>query len=71
VNRRAPVQAEDGKPQGTVSWEEHCKAWEVYAAKYGSSQDAECIAGRYGFGYVEMTRFLGRESETRKPWGAK
>lgn len=67
--RRAPVQASyesrgrPRKPAGTVAWWEHEKAWEDYGARY-SSQDAERIAERGGFGYWEMTDHLGHEPTT-------
>lgn len=63
--RRAPVQGDrgikDGEPgrhAGTIAWWEHEKAWEAYDRKYGG-QSAERIAARAGFGYVELTKFLG------------
>lgn len=48
---------------GTVSWEEHCEAWAGYAKRY-SGQDAEKIAERGGFGYDEMTEYMGHEPKT-------
>lgn len=66
--RRAPVQGDIGlKGPGTVSWEEHCEAWSVYAACYGRSQDPEVIAQRGGFGYHELRMFLGRDPATWRP----
>lgn len=67
--RRAPVQREykgkrPDKPPGTVTWEEHLKAYEGYAARYGTSQSAERLAERGGFGYWEITDMLGHEPET-------
>jgi hypothetical protein len=63
---RAPVQGTRrlNKPPGTISWEEHVKAWEAYNAKYGNHQDAERIAQRGGFDYAELLEFLGEEPKT-------
>ena len=73
---RAPVQAETttaqriahitGKPAGSVTWQEHLQAWSEYAARY-PGQSAEVIAGRGGFGYYEMTEYLGHEPTTWEP----
>lgn len=67
--RRAPVQGsrEHNKPDGSISWEEHLLAYEVYAARYGSSQSAERIAERGGFSWSELLLFLGCEPKTWKP----
>ena len=67
--RRAPVQGErrharGDKPDGTVAWEEHLEAYVPYAARYGTSQSAERLAERCGFGYWEMTDLLGHEPTT-------
>lgn len=68
--RRAPVQREHApsrhgeKAAGTIDWAEHLKAYEGYAAQYGSSQSAERLAERGGFGYGELVEFLGRDPET-------
>lgn len=69
--RRAPVQGEYAStrrgpaiPPGTVSWEEHLAAYAVYAGRYGRSQSAEHLAARGGFGYNELTKFLGHEPKT-------
>jgi hypothetical protein len=52
------------KPEGTIAWWEHCKAWEGYANQYGFRQNAERMAERCGFSYGELVMFLGREPET-------
>ena len=75
--RRAPVQGErqllpsfpfrSSLPAGTVEWSEHVKAWETYAQHFGRNQDAERMAQRGGFGYVELCAFLGRPPETWRP----
>jgi hypothetical protein len=68
---RAPVQGEfdcvpsQRKPYGTVDWAEHQEAWAVYNRRYpGNDQSAQCIAQRGGFGYREITEFLGHEPRT-------
>lgn len=71
--RRAPVQGEgpyEDRPKrgpGSVSWDEHLLAWSNYAAEYGSGQSAERMAERGGFGYWEITMFLGHEPKTWTP----
>jgi len=78
--RRAPVQGEGpytldhDDPRragahypGSVAWWEHAKAWEGYAQRFSGSardQDAARIAQRGGFGYGELTEYLGHEPET-------
>jgi hypothetical protein len=63
--RRARVQGEyRQRPPGTVAWWEHERAWAAYAARFGTSQSAEVIVQRGGFGYAEMTALLGHEPET-------
>ena len=66
--RRAPVQGERSqrgdKPAGTVTWAEHLDAYTAYAAQYGKSQSAERLAERGGFGYWEITHFLGHQPTT-------
>ena len=65
--RRAPVQGDYGKTRrapGTVTWAEHEEAYTAYAARFGTSQSAERLAERGGFGYQEMTHFLGHEPTT-------
>lgn len=70
TERRAPVQGEwdrariKKRPPGTVAWEEHIAAWEIYAQRYGRDQSAERIAERCGFGYWEITELLGHEPKT-------
>ena len=70
--RRAPVQMSPKlrKPPGTVSWTEHCEAWEAYAKRHGRDQSAERMAERHGFSYCELVMFLGREPSTWEPMGA-
>lgn len=53
--RRAPVQKYHDK---TIPWRVHGLAWEAYAKEYGTSQSAERLAERGGFGIGEMDRFL-------------
>lgn len=71
-SRRAPVQ---GKPRerapGTISWREHLEAYASYAAQFGTSQSAERLAERGGFGYEELTNLLGHEPTTWVPVGAR
>ena len=68
AEKRAPVQAERsmGKPAGTVSWDEHVKAWKTYHKRY-PGQSAERIAERAGFSYGELVDFLGHEPTTWQP----
>ena len=69
---RAPVQGEHrgckqgAKPYGSVDWSEHMEAWNAYHRRY-SRQSAERIAERGGFGYWEITEFLGHEPKTWEP----
>lgn len=68
--RRAWVQRERDKPAGTVAWSEHCEAWLGYERTYPGSardQDAERINQRGGFGYYEMTDYMGHEPTTWAP----
>lgn len=69
--RRAPIQGDYwlprgtlGREPGTISWDEHLEAYAVYASKYGTSQSAERIAERDGFGYEEITILLGHAPKT-------
>lgn len=55
---------------GTVAWEEHERAYLVYAARYGTGQSAQRIAERSGFGYDEITQLLGHPPTTWRPWNA-
>ena len=70
---RAPVQAETYgslgrapvfRPEGSILWWEHERAWAKYAERHGTEQSAERIAERGGFGYGELISLLGREPET-------
>ncbi len=72
-NRRAPVQGErgwdtrlypDAKPPGSIDWDEHLAIYEIYAAKFGRSQTAECLADRGGFGYLEIVYLTGEPPKT-------
>lgn len=69
--RRAPVQAEwesDRKRvAGTITWEEHLEAYADYAKRYGTSQSAERLAERGGFGYDELVDHLGHAPTTWEP----
>jgi hypothetical protein len=72
VERRAPVQGERDrergikwrKPPGTVAWSEHLEAYADYAKRYGTSQSAERLAERGGFGWDELVGHLGHEPKT-------
>ena len=70
--RRAPVQADPyhlpdpRRGPGTITWEEHLRAWNGYAARY-PQQSAERVAERGGFSYGELVMFLGREPATWEP----
>lgn len=71
--RRAPVQGSrarqdrPGRAEGSVTWTEHLEAYSGYAQRYGSSQSAERLAERGGFGYYEMAELLGHEPTTWLP----
>ena len=67
AGRRAPVHGGKGHPSGTVAWEEHLRAWEVYATRYRGSQSAEWTAALDGFGYAEITALLGHAPKTWEP----
>lgn len=67
TDRRVPVQWGTNKPAGTITWEEHYKAWEGYQKKYGNIQSAEVIAQRGGFGYYELSDLLGYLPKTWEP----
>ena len=57
----------DAHYPGSVSWEEHEEAWRGYERRFPGSardQDAEMIARRGGFGYLEMTEYMGHEPRT-------
>lgn len=69
-SRRAPVQADSHRREGTISWEEHEAAWLGYKRKYpmsASYQDASRIADRGGFGWQELVDFLGYKPTTWQP----
>lgn len=67
--KRAPVQADRnvGVGPGSIAWSEHLEAWNRYAARYGTSQSAERVAERGGFGYEELLIFLRRTPMTWEP----
>ncbi len=74
--RRALVQSESHGPDwlrnchvanGTISWEEHEEAWQAYARLGHTSQSAERINERGGFGVIELTYLLGRPPMTWRP----
>lgn len=68
--RRAPVQSHHReRGPGTIAWWEHEQVWAAYAGKYGSSQSAERIAERGGFGWGECVTFLGHKPTTWSPRG--
>lgn len=78
MSQRVPVQGDSGhrdrdlrEPRthgpGTITWEEHLLAWEGYRKRYGSTQSAERIAQRGGFGYGELVLFLGSDPKTWEP----
>jgi hypothetical protein len=71
ADRRAPVQGEYRqcwvRGPGTVAWPEHEKAWNEYARRYGRQQSPDRIAERAGFGYAEITEYLGHEPTTWQP----
>jgi len=61
--RRAPVQGDHIErgidiPPGTITWAEHLLAYAAYSKRYGTSQSAERLAERGGFGYLELVMFL-------------
>jgi hypothetical protein len=62
--RRAPVQQDNERGPGSIAWVEHLDAWSSYAARFGSSQSAERIAERGGFGYRELVVLLGVRPKT-------
>lgn len=68
VDRRRAIESGiKGLVPGTISWEEHERAWEEYARRYGRSQSAERIHERGGFCYWELTDQLGHEPKTWEP----
>lgn len=73
AERRAPVQADGYSrqpgyvPPGTITWEEHMQVYACYAKRYGTSQSAERLAERAGFGKSEAETLLGRPLTTWEP----
>lgn len=51
-------------PPGWISWAEHLKAYADYSGRYGTSQSAERLAQRGGFGFLELVDHLGHDPET-------
>jgi hypothetical protein len=49
---------------GTISWEEYEEAYRDYARRFGTSQSAERLAQRGGFGYAELVDHLGHPPKT-------
>lgn len=68
-NHPAYQQAKCVKVPGTVTWEEHERAWREYARRYGRGQSAERLVERGGFSWSELTMFLGHEPKTWEPRG--
>lgn len=67
--KRAVVQddRDHKKPAGSITWAEHLEAYAAYSARYGTSQSAERLNERGGFGYGELVMFLGHEPKTWTP----
>ena len=57
-----------GAVEGSITWEEHEKAWEDYGRRY-PGQSAQRMAERGGFSYNELVDHLGRPPETWVPKG--
>ena len=58
--RTAPFQRENYKivyPSTRITWEAHLEAYKSYSRRYGTSQSAERIAERGGFGEEELDDF--------------
>jgi hypothetical protein len=67
VSATAPVQ---GSRVGTVPWDVHVAAWQVYAALGHGDQSARRIADRGGFSWTELTMLLAeRQVYGADPWG--
>lgn len=71
---RASVQGtwriKDGLPghdPGTITWEEHERAWMGYDAKWHCGQSALRIHERGGFCYEELVEFLEHAPATWEP----
>lgn len=41
-------------PPGTISWADHLRVYDAYARRFGTSQSAERLAERGGFGVGEI-----------------
>ena len=48
---------------GTITWDEHVKAWKGYAVMF-PGQSAERMAERGGFSWLELVLFLRHEPVT-------
>lgn len=53
-----------GQEPGTIAWWEHLEAYADYARRYGTSQSAERLNDRGGFGYLELVDHLKRAPTT-------
>jgi hypothetical protein len=51
------------KCPGSIEWWEHVEAWKGYDKLY-PGQPAHVVAGRGGFGWLELIDFLGHEPTT-------
>lgn len=73
VVRRVPVQGDPlkkGRPSrvaGTITWAEHLEAYIAYSERFVTSQSAEDVVARGGFGYDELSVYLGRSPSTWEP----
>ena len=69
MTKRVVVEGDyqQGRPVGSITWEEHLEAWNVYNNKSPFILDAMTIAQRGGFAYKELCRHLGHEPTTWKP----
>ena len=52
-----------GVVAGTITWDEHVKAWKGYAVMF-PGQSAERMAERGGFSWLELVLFLRHEPVT-------
>ena len=60
IIRTAPFQKENYKivyPSTRITWDAHLEAYKSYSRRYGTSQSAERIAERGGFGEEELDSF--------------
>ena len=60
IIRTAPFQKENYKivyPSTRITWDAHLEAYKIYSKMYGTSQSAEIIAERGGFGETELDSF--------------